>query len=109
MSMISGGKWALLKLIAIVVLPLFVLDYLSGRSYPTCVPNETCDRTPDSTTSGQEPLCGTGFLAMLSCHTGEDRHPIVVHHHRCPAAVCAACTATSCHGGALCHTEAMTG
>jgi len=38
--MISGGKWAPLKLIAIVALPLFVLDHLGGRSYPKCVPNE---------------------------------------------------------------------
>src|SRR4029453_5703924 len=40
MRMISGGKWAPLKLIAIVALPLFVLDHLGGRSYPKCVPNE---------------------------------------------------------------------
>ena len=40
MRMISGGKWAPLKLIAIVALPLFVLDHLRGRSYPKGVPNE---------------------------------------------------------------------
>ena len=38
--MISAGKWAPLKLIAIVTLPLCVLDHLRGRSYPKCVPNE---------------------------------------------------------------------
>src|SRR5437879_144675 len=45
MRMISCGKWAPLKLIAIVALPLCVLDHLSGRAYPKGVPNETCDRT----------------------------------------------------------------
>src|SRR6266478_5302069 len=58
-------------------------------------------RAPDCTTSGQELLCGTGFLAMLSGNAGEDRHPIMAHHHWCPAAVCAACAATSCHGGVI--------
>ena len=40
MRMILGGKWAPLKLIAIVALPLCILDHLRGRSYPKCVPNE---------------------------------------------------------------------
>jgi hypothetical protein len=43
--MISCGKWAPLKLIAMVALPPDVLDHLSGRSYLKCAPNETCDRT----------------------------------------------------------------
>src|SRR5436309_2137041 len=38
--MISGGKWAPLKLIAIVALPLIVLDHLNRRAYPKCIPNE---------------------------------------------------------------------
>ena len=52
-------------------------------------------RSPDVTTTGQEPLCGPGFLAMLARHAGEDRYTILAHHHGCPAPVCAACAATS--------------
>src|SRR2546428_14126436 len=40
MRMMSCGKWAPLQLIALVALPLCVLDHLRGRSYPKGVPNE---------------------------------------------------------------------
>src|SRR5438132_1433021 len=49
MRMISGGKWAPLKLIAIVALLLFVLAHLNGRSYPKCVPNENLRQNPGET------------------------------------------------------------
>src|SRR6266478_138361 len=55
--------------------------------------------SPYFTKSGKEPLFGTGFLAMLSRHAGEDRHIILAHHHWCPADVCSACAAISCNGG----------
>src|SRR5947207_4191677 len=46
MRMISGGKWAPLTLIAIVALPLCVLDHLSGRAYSKCVPNKNLRQNP---------------------------------------------------------------
>jgi hypothetical protein len=36
--------------------------------------------SPHCTTSGQELLCGIGFLAMLSGNAGEDQYTIVAHH-----------------------------
>jgi len=36
----SCGTWAPWQLMAIVALPLFVLDHRSGRPYPKCVSNE---------------------------------------------------------------------
>jgi hypothetical protein len=59
--MISCGKWAPLKLITMVALPLGVLDHLSGRAYLKCVPNETCDRTP---VDAQEPPDHAAYFVL---------------------------------------------
>jgi len=78
-------KMAPLKLIAIVALPLFVLDHLSGRSYPKCVPNENLRQNPIACAHPEHQDAGHA----QSCRSRETRKeglwPSVRHHHICEA------------------------